>query len=68
MCAPQRFRPITVERPKVLLPLVNTPLIEFTLEWLAMNRVEEVSGGGCAVRVLCAPARPILVWSTTAAC
>lgn len=40
----QRFRPITVERPKVLLPLVNTPMIEYTLEWLAMNKVEEVRG------------------------
>jgi hypothetical protein len=43
---PQRFRPITVERPKVLLPLVNAPLIEYTLEWLALNRVEEVGRGG----------------------
>lgn len=40
-CA-QRFRPITVERPKALLPLVNAPMIEYALEWLAMNRVEEV--------------------------
>lgn len=39
----QRFRPITIERPKVLLPLVNVPMIEYTLEWLAMNKVEEVS-------------------------
>jgi translation initiation factor eIF-2B subunit epsilon len=31
-----------VERPKVLLPLVNVPMIEYTLEWLAMNKVEEV--------------------------
>ena len=38
----QRFRPITVERPKVLLPLVNAPMLEYTLEWLAMNKVEEV--------------------------
>jgi dTDP-glucose pyrophosphorylase len=39
----QRFRPITVEKPKVLLPLVNVPLLEYTLEWLALNQVEEVS-------------------------
>lgn len=39
----QRFRPITVEQPKVLLPLVNAPLLEYTLEWLASNAVEEVS-------------------------
>lgn len=38
----QKFRPITVEKPKVLLPLVNVPMIEYTLEWLALNKVEEV--------------------------
>lgn len=46
----QRFRPITVEKPKVLLPLVNVPLLEYTLEWLALNEVEEVrqqQGPGC---------------------
>jgi hypothetical protein len=36
----QRFRPITLERPKVLVPLVNVPLIEYTLEFLASNGVE----------------------------
>jgi len=44
----QRFRPITIERPKVLLPLVNTPMIEYTLEWLAMNKVEETIVFCCA--------------------
>lgn len=39
---------MTVERPKVLLPLVNTPMIEYTLEWLAMNRVEETFVFICA--------------------
>jgi translation initiation factor eIF-2B subunit epsilon len=38
----QRFRPISVERPKMLLPLVNVPMIEYTLEWLATNKVQEV--------------------------
>ncbi len=38
----QRFRPISVERPKVLLPLVNVPMLEYTLEWLATNKVQEV--------------------------
>lgn len=38
----QKFRPITVERPKVLVPLVNVPLLEYTLEWLALNKVDEV--------------------------
>ena len=32
----------------MLLPLVNAPLIEYTLEWLAMNRVEEVLVFCCA--------------------
>lgn len=38
----QNFRPITVELPKVLLPLVNTPMLNYSLEWLATNDVEEV--------------------------
>jgi len=33
----------------VLLPLVNVPLLEYTLEWLALNKVEEVRGGLCSV-------------------
>ena len=44
----QRFRPITLERPKVLLPLVNVPMIEYTLEFLASNGVEEVFVFCCA--------------------
>lgn len=35
----QRLRPVTVERPKVLLPLVNTPMLDYTLHWLAANEV-----------------------------
>ncbi|KAF5022878.1 hypothetical protein F66182_5070 [Fusarium sp. NRRL 66182] len=37
-----RFRPFTSEKPRCLLPLANTPLIEYTLEFLAMNGVNEV--------------------------
>ncbi|XP_042441623.1 probable translation initiation factor eIF-2B subunit epsilon [Zingiber officinale] len=37
-----KFRPITLERPKVLLPLVNVPMIEYTLAWLDSVGVEEV--------------------------
>ncbi|KAF5677213.1 translation initiation factor eif-2b subunit epsilon [Fusarium heterosporum] len=37
-----RFRPFTTEKPRCLLPLANTPLIEYTLEFLAMNGVNEV--------------------------
>eukprot|EP00198_Chlamydomonas_reinhardtii_P001454 XP_001690790.1 predicted protein [Chlamydomonas reinhardtii] len=44
----ERFRPITVERPKALLPLVNVPMIEYALEWLAMNDVEEAFVFCCA--------------------
>ena len=36
------FRPITLETPKVLLPLVNAPMLEYTIEFLAQNGVEEV--------------------------
>ncbi|XP_074589668.1 translation initiation factor eIF2B subunit epsilon-like [Curcuma longa] len=37
-----KFRPITLERPKVLLPLANVPMIEYTLAWLDSVGVEEV--------------------------
>lgn len=44
----QRFRPVSAESPKVLLPLVNVPMLDYTLEWLAMNSVEEVYVFCCA--------------------
>ncbi|KAI3396038.1 hypothetical protein diail_534 [Diaporthe ilicicola] len=37
-----RFAPFTLEKPRCLLPLANTPLIEYTLEFLDMNGVEDV--------------------------
>ncbi|KMZ67148.1 Translation initiation factor eIF-2B subunit epsilon [Zostera marina] len=37
-----KFHPITLERPKVLLPLVNVPMIEYSLAWLESVEVEEV--------------------------
>jgi len=37
-----RFSPFTLEKPRCLLPLANTPLIEYTLEFLANAGVEEV--------------------------
>ncbi|CRK42253.1 hypothetical protein BN1708_008714, partial [Verticillium longisporum] len=37
-----RFHPLTIDQPRCLLPLANTPLIEYTLEFLAMNGVQEV--------------------------
>jgi translation initiation factor eIF-2B subunit epsilon len=36
------FRPITVESPTVLLPLVNVPMLEYTIEFLAQSGVEEL--------------------------
>ncbi|CAI0628013.1 unnamed protein product [Linum tenue] len=43
-----KFRPITLERPKVLLPLVNVPMIDYTLAWLESAGVEEVFIFCCA--------------------
>lgn len=37
-----KMRPVTSEKPKVLLPLVNSCMIEYTLEWLAASGVEIV--------------------------
>ncbi|KAJ5363170.1 hypothetical protein N7541_004014 [Penicillium brevicompactum] len=37
-----RFEPFTRDKPRCLLPLANTPLIEYTLEFLANAGVEEV--------------------------
>ncbi|KAL4302598.1 hypothetical protein GQ457_10G014180 [Hibiscus cannabinus] len=43
-----KFRPITLERPRVLLPLVNIPMIDYTLAWLESAGVEEVFVFCCA--------------------
>lgn len=37
-----RFKPLTDEKPRCLLPLANTPLIEYTLEFLATAGVGDV--------------------------
>lgn len=37
-----RFRPFTKHTPRCLLPLAGTPLLEYTLEFLAHSGVEEV--------------------------
>ena len=39
----QRFRPMSLEKPKVLLPLVGVPMISYTLEWLASNKMSKAS-------------------------
>lgn len=48
-----RFSPLTNERPRCLLPLANTPLIEYTLEFLANAGVQHVFlyGGAHTSRV-----------------
>ncbi|KAG9245846.1 heat shock transcription factor 2 [Calycina marina] len=37
-----RFHPFTLERPRCLLPLVNTPLIENTLQFLDSSNVDQI--------------------------
>lgn len=46
--AVQHFQPVTIESPKMLLPLVNTPMINYTLEWLVMNGIEVIYVLCCA--------------------
>ncbi|CAH8357971.1 unnamed protein product [Eruca vesicaria subsp. sativa] len=43
-----KFRPVTLERPKVLLPLANVPMIDYTLAWLESAGIEEVFVFCCA--------------------
>lgn len=38
----ERFMPVTLDRPRCLLPLVNIPIIEYTFEFLAVSGVQEV--------------------------
>ena len=42
-CCVQTFAPVTLEKPKMLLPLVNMPMMDYSIEWLAASEVEEVS-------------------------
>lgn len=37
-----KFSPLTLDRPRILLQLCGTPIIEFTLNFLASNNVQEV--------------------------
>lgn len=37
-----RFAPLTASTPRVLLPLVNTTLIDYTFEFLQSNGVHEI--------------------------
>jgi len=43
-----RFLPITMEKPRALLPLVNRPLIDYTVEFLAVAGVQEIFVFCCA--------------------
>lgn len=43
-----RFLPITLEKPRALLPLVNAPLIDYTLQFLASGGVEQAFVFCCA--------------------
>jgi NDP-sugar pyrophosphorylase family protein len=37
------------EKPKVLLPLVNVPMLDLTLEFLSLNGVQEVPQITCVI-------------------
>lgn len=39
---PPRFRPLTLEVPKVLMPLANVPMLEYALELLARNGITDI--------------------------
>ncbi|XP_064608515.1 translation initiation factor eIF2B subunit epsilon-like [Liolophura sinensis] len=43
-----RFAPITQQRPRALLPLVNVPLLDYTLEFLTAAGVQEIIVYCCA--------------------
>ena len=43
-----RYLPITLEKPRALLPLVNRPLIDYTVEFLAVSGVDEIFVYCCA--------------------
>jgi NDP-sugar pyrophosphorylase family protein len=38
-----RLRPLTLELPKVLLPIAGMPLIQWTLSWLKNHGIEEIA-------------------------
>jgi hypothetical protein len=44
------FRPCSLDRPKVLLPLLNVPMLDYVMEFLVSSGVQEVGalGGGFA--------------------
>lgn len=38
-----RLRPLTLQTPKVLLPIAGTPLIQYTLAWLKSHNISDVA-------------------------
>ncbi|KAF2071925.1 hypothetical protein CYY_006762 [Polysphondylium violaceum] len=44
----RQFSPITLEKPRTLLPLVNIPLLDYTLEFLASSGIAEIFVFCCA--------------------
>ena len=38
----KNFRPVTWTMPKVLMPLANVPMLEYTMEFLAAGGVQEI--------------------------
>ena len=36
------FRPCSLDKPKVLLPLLNVPMLDYVMEFLVANGVQEV--------------------------
>ncbi|KAJ3000838.1 hypothetical protein HDV02_002301 [Globomyces sp. JEL0801] len=45
----EHFRPLSYSTPRCLIPLANIPLIEYTLESLAISQVEEIFIVCCAL-------------------
>lgn len=52
----------------MLLPLLNVPMIEYTLEWLAMNNVEEVRGSSAAYFLARKQQKQSVSWLCAACC
>ena len=44
----KNFRPVTWTMPKVLMPLANVPMLEYTMEFLAAGGVQEIFIFCCA--------------------
>ena len=38
----QRFTPVTLEVPRCLIPLVNAPMLDYTIEFLLANNIENI--------------------------